>query len=386
MFTKEQFNNLSGETPSSSPCVSIYIPTYKAGNYQEDRLRFKNALSDAVIQLMESPLFADEQMDKKAAQKYLAAAFELLDNDEFWKYLSEGLVVFIGSDHFSYHVASIDFSPLVYVHNHYYLRPVLPILSKNERFFVLALSQNEVRFFEGNANSITPVVINDLVPNSMAELIGEADRTSNIQSHGGATGTIIYHGQGGGKDDKNENLKKYFRQIDEGLMQMLHDENPPLVIYSVDYQIPIYKAVSKYDNIHDTAVTGNPENDDPVLIHEKAWKVVKGFFDHEKEKAIEVFNQSLVNEKASVSAFEIVPAAQNGKVEILFTDKETDVIWGLFDQKNNTITMSKDKQPNDCCLLNKAAVATFKNGGVIYNIPRTAFPKPYSPINAVFRF
>ncbi len=386
MFNQAQFKILSEFQNNNTPCVSIYIPTYKAGKVQEDKIRFKNALSNAISQLTDNAIFPNQAMQKEEAIRFLAPAFELLDNDDFWSNLSEGLAIFVGENHFSHFICPIDFPELVYVHNHFYLRQLLSMLNDEKRFFVLALSQNDVRFFEGNANSITPVIIEDLIPMGMEEMIGMEDNTSNLQARsGGAEGTI-FHGHGGGKDDKNESLKKYFRDIDNGLMKMLHDENVPMMIYSVENQIPIYQEISKYSNVHHQHITGNPENDDPALIHEKAWAIMEDHFNQKYHSEKENFNQSLVDGKASFSIHDIVPAAVSGKVETLFLDTQEEIIWGEYDEKSFTINLHESRQPNSICLMNKMGVETFKNGGTIYNRPRMEMPRAITHVNAVLRY
>ncbi|MFK8007561.1 MAG: hypothetical protein AB8H03_14375 [Saprospiraceae bacterium] len=386
MFSQKQFNNLHQFQNTTSPCVSIYIPTYKAGNTQEDKLRFKNALSEATYQLTDNSLFPKNAMTKNEALKLLAPAFELQDNDDFWTQLSEGLAVFIGENHFSYFICPIDFPKLTYVHNHFYLRHMLPLLKDEKRFFVLALSQNDVRFFEGNANNITPVIIEDLIPMGTEEMIGMEDNTPNIYARSSGSQGAIFHGHGGGKDNKNETLKKYFKDIDDGLMKMLHDENPPMVIYSVDNQIPIYQEISKYSNLHHQHIVGNPDNDDPVLIHEKAWSILEDHFNEKYQLEKENFNQNLVDGKASFSIHDIAPAAISGKVEILFLDTQEEVIWGDYDEKNFSINLHESRQPNSICLLNKMGVETFNNSGTVYNRPRMEMPRVITHVNAVFRY
>jgi hypothetical protein len=369
-----------------TPCISIYIPTYRAGNLQEDKLRFKNALSEAVQQLMDNQLFSAEKMNKEAAQNYLEPAYTLLKDEDFWKYLSDGLVIFLGENEFVCEVAPIDFQPLVYVHNHYYLSPLLSLLNKNNRFFVLALSQNEVRFFEGTDTSITPVVIDDLMPNGISEVLKEENVSGNLQGRSSGKGTTIYHGHGGGKDDKNENLKKYFRAIDEGLMEMLHDENAPLVLYSVDSQIPIYKEVSNYPHIIEASISGNSESEDSTLIHEKAWSVIANHFSEQKQLDVDIFNNSLAKDKASCSIHDIVPAAMNGKVDTIFMDKKSGILWGNYNEKSNTTELHSTRQSDSTCLFNQVVVATCLNGGTIYNIPLAEMPNDKSSINAYFRY
>ncbi len=385
-FNKNKFKELISVLTTTEPCVSIYIPTYRAGHVQEDKIRFKNALSKATEKLVEGKIFLQNKMDKKEARKFLSPAYELLDNDEFWLHLSDGLAVFINRGRFDYFVAPIDFHPFVFVGKSFYVRHLLPLLTRDDRFFLLALSQGDVRFYECHKHHITPITIKDLVPENIEEtIIGEP--TAALQAHSAGSGATAFHGQGGGKDDKITNLTKYFRQIDNGLMQMLHDEDVPMILAAVDYLVPIYKEVSNHPYIMESHVSGNPENDGPILLHEKAWREMKGFFKSERKRKKELFNQYLHQDKASSSLTEIVSAAQAGRVETLFVDKDTAVVWGFHKQlSDHSVQLHEEQNEYNTCLLNYAAVKTWENGGTVYNVPQEGFPIPDVEANAIFRY
>jgi hypothetical protein len=252
MINNKEFNKLINI--KDEQCISIYIPTFRAGHNQEDNLRFKNALSKAVDKLL------DRGLSKKDASRYLSKGYELLDNDQFWLHQSDGLVVFISSEHFEYYNLPIHFEERIELGDRYYVRPILSLIGNDNRFFLLALSQNEVRFFEGNKHSITPVIIEDLVPSNMEEAIRLDEPSASLQMHGpaGNNGKAIFHGQGVGKDDNIKYISDYFTKVDAGLMEMLHDEYSPMIVATVDSNFPLYKNVNKYLHLLDVHVSGNP--------------------------------------------------------------------------------------------------------------------------------
>lgn len=378
MINRKQAENLANIKEEN--CISIYVPTHRAGHNLEDNIRFKNALSETVDKLTE------RGMTKKEASKYLKKGYELLDDAEFWMHQSDGLAVFIGNNTFEYHTVPVDFNPLVHVHNSFYIRPIFPLLTGENRFFLLALSQNEVRFFEGNQYSITPVTIKDLVPANMEEAL-MLDPESSLQHRAGQNGqgSALYHGQGEGKDNKNAHLRDYFNQVDKGLMNMLHDERVPMVIAAVDYLVPIYKEATEYSHIMDVHVSGNPEHDDPTVLHEKAWTLMKDYFNEHKSNLKEQFTAYMSENKASFFIYDIVPAAVEGKVDTLFMNKNLN-IWGKYNKKTHDIEIHKNKTKNSDCLLEIAARETYLQGGTIYNVPIEEMPQMTAMVNAIYRY
>lgn len=74
----------------------------------------------------------------------------------------------------------------------FHLKPLLQLLSGDGQFYILALSQNQVRLFQGNRYHVSGVELTDL-PTSMAEALQLDNPQQNLQFH---TGTS----QGGGGD------------------------------------------------------------------------------------------------------------------------------------------------------------------------------------------
>lgn len=385
-FDRKIFERLAKNYSKENNKISIFIPTDRVGDGQAARIHFKNQLSEVVDKLMDENIQKDP-MAKNAALAYTAKAHELLDRDDFWNRQSDGLAVFVNEDIFEYYSMPIDFKPFNYVGNLFYLRPMLPAIIDESRFFILALSQNEVRFFEGAKHSITPVIIEDLVPESLEESMAAIDieYPAELQSHSGGNNPI-FHGQGGEKDGKTDRIVDYFRMIDEGLMQMLHDENVPLIIAAVDYLVPMYKEISNYSNIVEPHISGNVENDDPVLLHEKAWSALMPILEKDVKEKHETFSTLLPQNKASLSVDMIAPAALNGRVDTLFIDKDANDFFGTYHEKNNTVSIQKKQNSTNSCLLNFAAISTYLQGGKVYNISREEMPHSISPVNAIFRY
>jgi len=387
-FDKDTFEKLIAERDFNKPLISIYIPTSRAGTVQEDRIRFKNALNEAAERLVEENLYPEMELDKDEARKFLSEGFDLLEKEDFWLHLSDGLAVFIGEDRFHTYVVPISFEPLVYIGNEFYTRKLHPIFTRENRFFLLALSQSEVRFFEVHKYHIYPVIIEDLVPEDLENAL-EKQKPTVLQSHTtGGSDSAVFHGQGGRKDQKNDDLKEFFRQVDKGLMEMLHDENEPMVIAAVDYLVPLYKEVSKYNHIVEEHISGNPDDLGPVVLHEKAWKIMQPKFQAKKEESREAFPLQIKNEKASVSVEDIVLAARGGRVETLYVNGETDPKLGevFTSNENYGVKFHDENTRKNTCLLNAAAVYTWENGGKVYSLEKEDMPDSSKPLNAVFRY
>ncbi|WP_242040235.1 baeRF7 domain-containing protein [Anabaena subtropica] len=132
-------------------CVSIYMPTYRmTAETLQNPIRFKNLIREAEEKLIEGGLRPQDARD-------LLAPAQEIDEFEFWQHQSDGLAIFIAEDFFSYYCVPIDFAELVVVSDRFHLKPLISLLTGDGQFYILALSQNQVRLFQGTRYSVNEV-------------------------------------------------------------------------------------------------------------------------------------------------------------------------------------------------------------------------------------
>ena len=369
------------------PCVSIFMPTHRAGiEVQQDPIRLKNLLGHAEERLIESGF------RNPKATELLKPAQELLQRAAFWRRQRDGLAIFVSSKMFQAYRLPLHFQELVVVSGRFHIKPLLPLVGSDARFYILALSQNEVRLLEGTCCSVEEVDLEN-VPESINEALRWDDPEKRLQWHT-RTGTqangkraAMFHGHGvANATDSKGYIRRYFRQIDEGLGELLRGERAPLVLTGVDYILPIYREANSYHHLLDEAIAGNPEELSAEQLHKKAWAVVQPHFDREREEAAAQYQQlaGAGSRQASKEVEEIVQAAYHGRVEILFVGLGLQQ-WGSFDGDTNTAELHQEAEPGDEDLLDFAAAQTLLNGGSAYAVEPEDVPGG-APLAAVFRY
>jgi hypothetical protein len=365
-------------------CVSIYIPTHVFGKETlegEDTILFKNLIQKIDNQLSEKGM---KQVD---IDKMLQPAKKLITDTGFWRKQSEGLAVFISENSFKlFHIPN-DFEQFDIISDKFYLKPILPLFFENGYFYLLALSKDAVKFYQCTRHTISVFDLEDFVPQGMEEALMYDDPTKTLQHHSGQGGksNAIFHGQGGGRDDQKTDIARYLSVVDDGLMKLIKGDQVPMVIAAVDYLIPIYKNVSKYNNIMEEGITGNPEYVDMNELHSKAWDVVEPYFMRNKRRAM---NNYLENPDASLvtsNTDRIIPAAYFKQVNQLFIENNAK-IWGRFDETKNKLEIHNEYKEGDDDLLNEAAIHTFINGGEVYALSKEEMPDQFSKVAAVLRY
>jgi len=362
------------------PCVSIFMPMHRSGpETQQDPIRFKNLLREAEERLITRGLPAPE------AKELLDSAQKLLQGDLFHQRQSDGLAMFLSVEMFRCYLLPFVFKALVIVTDRFHIRPLLPLLSGDGRYYILALSQNKVRLLQGTHYSVNEVALAD-VPKNLAETLTDDDSWKGLQMHSGISGgkgklSAITHG---GEVDNRENIQRYFRRIDKGLHELVRDERAPLVLAGVDYLHPIYKEVNTYPHLMEDGIGGNPEGLSAKELHTQAWTVVRPYFQKAQQEAVDQYKQFISSGRASNRVRKIIPAAYHGRIELLFTVPDFQQ-WGTFDPSTDEIHLHKKEKTGDEDLLEFAAIQTLLNGGTVYVVEPEKMPDTGS-LAAVFRY
>ncbi len=380
VFIKNELRTLVAE--GQSPCVSLYMPTHRIPmEIQQDRLRLKNLLRQAEDSLTAGGLRTPE------VKLLLQPAEKLLLQTPFWRGQKDGLAIFLAPEFFRFYPLPVDFPELVMVGDRFHLKPLLSLLSGGE-FYILALSQNEVRFLQASPFSVSELEVEG-VPRSLDEALKYDDPQKQLQFHTGTqkiTGdrAAMFHGHGVGTDDAKSNLLRFFQQVDRGLRAVLREEQAPLVVAGVDYLLPIYREANSYANVMDEGVAGNPEGLSAEELQKRALKVVSPYFQQARQEAEAKYRQLLGTGKASHDLREIAPAAYHGRVEALFVAVGLQE-WGSWDPTSHSVKLFRQPKPGAEDLLDFTAVYTLLQGGQVFSVEPGEVPDG-PPLAAVFRY
>jgi hypothetical protein len=387
IISKEAFAELAAFHGTN--CISIFLPTHRSGgaaNLEQDRIHLKNELQDLHRQLAERGLAPRE------VEQWLEPAQALLSNGSFWRQQSDGLAIFIGKDFFQYYEVPLVFEHWTYIADHFYLSPLLPLFTHDRQFFVLTLSREEAaHFYEGDQEGLLEIEVDSLLPEEMRDVVGYDFEQKNLQQRSGSgTGAsargVVFHGQGNDRADNKDEIRQYFRAINEGLMQVLGESKAPLILAGVEYLHPIYQEVNDYKNLHPEFIRGNTEDWSTQTLHAKAWELIEPTIQDDVEASLEQFGGFLAYEKASNDWEDIIPAAINGRIDTLFVQKGVPEMYGIFEPATQTVRLDADRTLSNTALLNLTATQTFLNQGRVFYIEPDQMPSENSVMSAIFRY
>jgi len=355
---------------SQGPAVSIFVPTHRAGQeIRQDPIRLKNLVRQAEQQLIK------EGTRPAEARALLEPVANLVEDAAFWRHQAEGLAVFRSPDALRTYRVPFPVREFVAVSDRFYVKPLLPLLINEARFYVLALSQKAVRLLDCTRDGAEPVLLPD-VPQGIEQTLPEGP-APHLQRHslpmGGPEGGR-FHAHGVGTEDVDViNVKRYFQRVEQGLQQRLKGERVPLILACVEYLAPIYRDVSTYRLILEEILAGNPDGVPDDELHRKAWPVADRHFDEARALAVAEYHEGIAKGRAGHTLADVLAAAFQGRIATLFIPLGVRR-WGRFDFNRLALEEHDREQSGDEELLDLAAAQTLLRDGKVYGMKPDEIP------------
>ena len=374
--------------PQHGPCISLFLPTERAGvETQQNFLRLGHLIREAESHLLLNNLPLQQR------EMLLKPIRALLGCEPFWLHPSDGLAAFRSQDFFRTYWLPGHYKEQAIVTGHFYLRPLLPLLTGDGRFYLLALSHNHVRLLKGTRYSASEVALPEGVPGSLAEATRGRASANELQYHSSSSGAVVekggrratvFHGQGIGTDDEKGQLLRFFQRIDRGLHHLFANEQAPLILAGVASLFPLYREASTYAHLLEVGVPGNPDRTSLETLHEQGWAIAAPFFLRRRQEEIARYKEDAATGRALHSVRNIIPAAHDGRIESLFLQADQEQ-WGTFNPATRALHIHVPPRFNDDDLLDIAATQTLLRGGSVYVVERADMPDE-GPLAAVLRY
>ncbi len=367
------------------PAISLTMPLRRpGGDAQGDRIRLKNLLRTAEERLAEGGMRPAEM------KSLMNPVWAFHDDLSRWRTTWSGLAVFITKDSTEVFRTRLRVTESLSVEDRFSLKPVLPELKEQGHFYVLALSQKRVRLFHGNAENLDEMEIND-TPLSLSEALKYDDYDNQLQFHSGTSSgasgstrrSAIFHGHGGSADTAKTDLGRFFRMVDHGIHGLLKNEQAPLVLAGVEYLLSIYRSVETYAHVVETPILGNPDEISSRDMQALALDALSSHFNAGLEQDLERFHERKGSRDVSRDLPEIVTAAHEGRVDVLFLKPTGAPEWGTYNASSGLVEVHPERSPGDWDLADLAAAETLLHGGSIHALDAE---QPLREPAALFRF
>src|SRR5690606_14812188 len=153
----------------------------------------------------------------------------------FWRYQDHGLAILIEKGKTQFVKLPQSVPELVVVSPRYHLRPMIRMFRNGEKFGVLALTRDKVRFYEGNSRELreTPV---EGMPSGIAEILERTDFDDNLGFHArdrgdpaSGAGVGKFHALGVSPEDyETVELQRLLQEVGKAVDRHLANSESPL--------------------------------------------------------------------------------------------------------------------------------------------------------------
>jgi len=270
----------------------------------------------------------------------------------------------------------------------FHTKPLLGYLNSNRHYFVLSLSQNEVRLYEGTPHTLDRVEVRSL-PQELRSLMSEPGRPyQSVRGGAGGSGqSEMHHGHGRGDEDSKRDLTKYFRAIDRALWPVLRDERAPLVLAGVSYYHSLFSAASRYPYVLGEGIEGNVERMSSDELREAAWGLVAAYLADVEGELLGQYARALPAGRASNVLPDIARAVAHGRVRVLLHEAGK-TVWGRVDRETGEVVVHEKQQQqdtDDADIIDDLCEMSLLRGGEVFEIAQSDLLRG-SPLGAIYRY
>jgi hypothetical protein len=350
------------------PRVSLYMPTHRTGReIRQDPTRFKN-----LVRGMESELAAQGLRQDQIASLLGGAEDKFREDLDFWNDQDNGLAVFIEPGRTRMFHLPRAFDEETHVGPRYHVKPLIPLLMRDARFYVLAASQDHVALFVANRYGMREIR-DERIPASATPVVNKAAVPAIEQSETA--------------DDRPEQtIVDLPVRVANGVDDVLSSQQAPLVLAADDKLLGQLRQHIKYPGLVEEGIRAHPRSLDLAALHEKAYELARERLDRGRLDAIDRVRARLGDPndgRASDRLEDIVPAAVFARVDTLILSPGESAL-GRFDPDSMTVVREPGEGEGRIMDLVDFAVAeTLANGGAVYTVPAGAeAPR----LAALFRF
>ncbi len=367
---------------SQGPCLSVYHALTRRSLNQSAKansLEWKEVLRGIEPQIQQNG----------------AKGRELLETVSDWDAVMQGqepqgksVAVFRSSDVFCVTWVNEPVRTRAVIGPRFFIRPLLPELTRNREFYILALSQKNVRLLRCTSKTSEDVPFPQGVATSFDAYLNLAKPDHVVDNRGtpgpssGSSKGVLFT-TSSDREDKDEYLAHFYRQIDRGVNEALRGKGVPVILAAVEYEIALYRSINKYPQLAEECVEGAPNGLKSGEMHARALDAMLRRYERKTDELLTEYNHK-VGGGASNRLKEIVPAAHDGRVLTLLVSDSLETT-GAFDQATNTVKGRQTGTSEDEDLVNNAAIETILHAGQVFVVPNGKMPNG-TPMAAIYRF
>jgi len=346
-----------------APALSLYIPMPEPGT---DGAKSRIVLENEQAHLR-ARLEGLDRREREALLSPLDALHEPLQTP------GRGAVAgFRSHDTFEIARTHVPVEATAEVAPRFHLAPLVAEKARQAELLVLALTLDNVRLYRADRDGLAPIEFSSRVPRSLTEARGHDVERPSIQHHStgsaglaarlygagreGRAGT--FHTQGGGRDDRTDEIEAFFGRLDAALREEALPDLP-ILLAGVDEEVAHFRKLSDHARLVDDHVALSPDGCTDAELHAAVVRHLDRRIDRRSREAWQRVVEPRDARCVSTDLEDIVRAGAQGQLDTVFV-RAGARRPGRFEPASLT-TQPDPEGPED--LVNLAVCLALRHGG-----------------------
>ncbi len=281
----------------SHPSVSILLPTHRTSpDNKRDPIVLKNLAGEATDRLI-------ELLGKRDAAPMIGKLEEQVAAIDMGQTL-DGMAIFVSDAHAGVYLLPVPLNPRVIIDDTFATRDLVFAMNRSPRYWVLTLSEQPTRLFEG-------------VRETLVEVRGGGFPMEHTGPGGGqALPTMINKSR-----YEDEHHQQFFRRVDQALATFTKADPLPICVVGVERWLSHHRSVTSHKDIV-ASVTGNHDKTPPHELGKLVWPAVADALSVKRRRALEALDAAIGAQRFASGLGEAWRRAQEGRGALLLVEHD----------------------------------------------------------------
>jgi hypothetical protein len=282
------------------PALSILAPTHRSfPENRQDPIRVKNLVKQAGERLL-------SEFSKREVEPLLSRLNALAAEIDY-DYTLDGLALFVNQDLAQKFYLPFQIKERVVVDQTFATRDLVYALNRSPRYWVLALSEQPTRLYEGWRDTLIEVAANGF------PMAYEGPGATEPMPGGRGINKSAY---------RDERHRQFFRQVDAAFGQIAKVDLLPLVVVGVDRYLAFFNEVSSNKNLLATTLTGSHDKTPAHELAKLVWPLVESHLARQREQVLQELDAAVSAGKYASGIDAAWRMAHEGRGAVLLVEED----------------------------------------------------------------
>jgi hypothetical protein len=227
------------------------------------------------------------------------------------------------------------------------------------------------------------------VPQTITDALGDelTEPHQTVSSYGGVGGSAgaMRHGQGGKKDEVDNDTERFFRAVDRSILERhSRPSGLPLIVAALPEHQSVFEKVSNNPFLLPERINIHPDAVSIDQLRELAWNTVEPRYHARLTQIVEEYEQAKSKGLSCDELAGISSAAVFGRVKTLLVEADRE-IPGHLDSATGHIQFANLSDPHVDDLLDDLSEKVLEKGGQVVVVPAERMPTKEGA-GAIYRY